>query len=48
MIVATSIMGCLLDWEYQTFRKRVETRIALQLTAVDITKEDFFLFEKDE
>ena len=47
MFMATSIMGCLLDWEYKTFRKRAETRTtALELTAADITKEDFFPLEQ--
>ena len=47
MIMATSIMGRVLDWEYQTFRKRAESRItALELTTVDITKEDFFPLEQ--
>ena len=48
-IVATSIMGHVLDWEYQTFRKRIETRItAPGLTAgtADITKEDLFPLEQ--
>ena len=47
MAMATSIMGRVLDWEYQTFRKRAEMRItALGLTTVDITKEDFFPLEQ--
>ena len=47
MIMATSIMGRVLDWEYQTFRKRAETRItALDLTTADITKEEFFPLEQ--
>ena len=47
MIMATSIMGRVLDWEYQMFRKRAETHItALGLTTVDITKEDFFPLEQ--
>ena len=47
MIMASLIMGRVLDWEYQTFRKRTETRImALGLTTVDITKEDFFPLEQ--
>ena len=47
MIMATSIMGRVLDWEYQTFRKRAEMRImALGLTTADITKEDFFPLEQ--
>jgi hypothetical protein len=36
-----------LDWEYQTFRKRAETRITvLGLTNTDVTKEDFFPLEQ--
>ena len=47
MATASSIMGRVLDWEYQTFRKRAETRItALGLTAADVTKEDFFPLEQ--
>ena len=47
MIMASLIMGRVLDWEYQTFRKRAETRITvLGLTTADITKEDFFPLEK--
>ena len=47
MIMASSIMGRVLDWEYQTFKKRAETRItALGLTTADITKEDFFPLEQ--
>ena len=47
MIVATPIMGCVLDWEYQTFRKRAEKRnTALGLTTADTTKEDFFPLEQ--
>ena len=47
MIIATPIMGRVLDWEYQTFRKRAETRItAMGLTTADIMKEDFFPLEQ--
>ena len=47
MIIATPIMGRVLDWEYKTFRKRAETRItALGLTTADIMKEDFFPLEQ--
>ena len=47
MAMASSIMGRALDFEYQTFRKRAETRItALGLTTADITKEDFFPLEQ--
>ena len=47
MAMASLIMGRVLDWEYQTFRKRAETRIkALGLTTADITKEDFFPLEQ--
>ena len=47
MAMASAIMGPVLDWEYQTFRKRAETRIAaLGLTTADITKEDFFPLEQ--
>ena len=47
MMLATPIMGRVLDWEYQMFRKRAETRItALELTIVDITKEEFFPLEQ--
>jgi hypothetical protein len=47
MIIATPIMGRVLDWEYQTFRKRAETRItALGLTTADIMKDDFFPLEQ--
>ena len=46
-IMATSIMGRVLDWEYQTFRKRAETRITEQeFTAADTTSEDFFPLEQ--
>ena len=41
MIMSTSIMGRVLDWEYQTLRKRAETR-----TTADVTKEDFSLLEQ--
>ena len=46
MIVATPVMGRVLDWEYQTFRKRAERRITVDLTTTDITKEDFFSLEQ--
>ena len=47
MIIATPIMGRVLDWEFQTFRKRAETHIAtLGLTTADITKEEFFPLEQ--
>ena len=47
MAMATSIMGRVLDWEYQTFRKRAEKRVmALGLTTADITKEAFFPLEQ--
>ena len=47
MAMASTIMGRLFDFEYQTFRKRAETRItALGLTTADITKEDFFPLEQ--
>ena len=47
MIIASSVMGRLLDWEYETFRKRAETRIAtLGLATADITKENFFPLEQ--
>ena len=47
MIVSTAIMGRVLDWEYQRFRRRAETLITTQeSTTVDITKEDFFPLEK--
>ena len=47
MVMASSIMGRLYDFEYQTFRKRAEARItALGLTTTDITKEDSFPLEK--
>ena len=47
MIFGSSIMGRVLDWEYQTFKKRAETRFtALGLTSVDITKEDSFPLEQ--
>ena len=47
MAMASSIMGRVLDWEYQTFRKRAETRItALGLTTADIMKEGFFPLEQ--
>ena len=47
MFTASSIMGRVLDWEYQTFRKRAEIRIsALGLTPADIMKEDFFPLEQ--
>ena len=37
MIMASSVTGRLLDWEYQTFRQRAETRItALRLTTAEI------------
>ena len=47
MIMATPIMGRVLDWEYQTYRKRAEVCITAQeLTTADITKEDFFPLEQ--
>ena len=46
MIISTPIMGRVLDWEYQTFRKRAEKRITVDLTTTDITKEDFFSLEQ--
>jgi len=47
MIAGSSIIGRVLDWEYQTFRRRAETRItALELTSADITKEEFFPLEQ--
>ena len=49
MIVASFIMGRVLDLEYQTFRKKAEMRItALELTTTDVTigKEDFFPLEQ--
>ena len=46
MIISTPIMGRVLDWEYQTFRKRAERRITVDLTTTDITKEDFFPLEQ--
>ena len=45
--MASSIMGRVLDWEYQTFRRKAETRItALGLTTEDVTKENFFPLEQ--
>ena len=49
MIMASSIMGRVLDWEYQTFRKKTETRIAalgLTTTSTDIAKENSFPLEQ--
>ena len=47
MILASSVMGRVLDWEYQTFRRRAETHIsALGLATADITKENFFPLEQ--
>ena len=46
MSLATLIMGRVLDWEYQTFRKRAERSITVELTTTDITKEDFFSLEQ--
>ena len=47
MIMASAIMGPVLDWEYRTFRRRAETRItALGLTTADITKENSFPLEQ--
>ena len=47
MSLATLIMGRVLDWEYQTFRRRAEKRnTALGLTTADTTKEDFFPLEQ--
>ena len=47
MAMASTTMGRVLDWEYQTFQKRAEARItALGLTTADITKEDFFPLEQ--
>ena len=38
MMMATLLMGRVLDWEYQNFQRRAETRItALGLTTADIT-----------
>ncbi|KAF8807811.1 MFS general substrate transporter [Phlegmacium glaucopus] len=47
MMAGSSIMGRVLDWEYQTFRRRAESRIAaLGLTTADITMEEFFPLEQ--
>ena len=47
MMAGSSIVGRVLDWEYQTFRRRAEARItALGLTAADTTKEDLFPLEQ--
>ena len=47
MFTATSVMGRVLDWEYQTFRIRAEAHItAMGLTTADITKENFFALEQ--
>ena len=47
MMLAAIIMGRVLDWEYQTFRRKAEMRItALELTTADITKEEFFPLEQ--
>ena len=47
MIIGSSIIGYVLDWEYQTFRKRAESRItALGLTTADITKENVMSLEQ--
>jgi hypothetical protein len=43
MIVASSVMGRQLDWEYKTFRKRAETYYGDGIGhCFDITKEIFF------
>ena len=51
MIIASFIMGRVLDWEYQTFRKKAEMRIttldsAESTTAADVAKEDLFPLEQ--
>ena len=47
MIMASAVMGPVLDWEYQTFRTRAESRITAQgLTTADITKESYFPLEQ--
>jgi hypothetical protein len=49
MIIGSSIMGRVLDWEYQTFRKKTETPIAalgLTTTSTDITKKKSFPLEQ--
>ena len=47
MILASSVVGRLLDWEYQTFRIRAEAHItAMGLTTANITKENFFALEQ--
>ena len=49
MAMASLIMGRVLDWEYQTFKKRAETRITtlgLTRTTADVTKEDCFPLEQ--
>jgi len=47
MMMGSFIMGRVLDWEYQTFRRRAETHtMALGLATADITKEEFFPLEQ--
>jgi predicted MFS family arabinose efflux permease len=47
MVLGSSIIGRILDWEYRTFQKRAELRImALELTTADITKENIFSLEQ--
>ena len=47
MAMASLIMGRVLDWEYQTFRRQAEKRItALGLATADITKEVSFPLEQ--
>ena len=46
MIMASFIMGRVLDWEYETFRKKAEMRItSLESASADATK-DLFPLEK--
>ena len=40
MAIGSSVIGRVLDREYQMFRRRAEARVAaLELTTADITKE---------
>jgi predicted MFS family arabinose efflux permease len=47
LAIGSSVIGRVLDWEYQTFRRKAESRItALGLTTADITKENTFPLEQ--
>ena len=46
MILASFVIGRVLDWEYQTFRKKAEMHITALGSIADVTKEEFFPLEQ--